>query len=518
MALLLLTGVAFFVRLLHLTRQSLWRDEVDAIRFSDWPVSQLVAGLFHAGHNGPLFFLALRPWRVLTGDSEFALRYPSALLGTLAVPLGFILARQIGFSRRAGLLLGLLLATSPYLVWYGQEAKMYTILLALITLGFIAYLKALQAAPAPPPLSQAASPAVWWLIFVVATSLSFYTHILSPLMLIVYGVVALLHPAHLRQHWRGWLLSMACLTLPYLPLAAWQLPLLLGGFQSGHPDYSAQDILSLLFQIYSSGLVRFTDLTGTILYLFLLLCGLYLGGRTAKKRSPSSLRKRSLLAAWIFLPPVAVYLISLRVAVFEDRYLIYITPAFYLLAVIGLIHIRRYSTWLAGLCLGLMLTFNVIGLWQQSRPIKADFRSAAAHLSAQPEPPTTIMVQIPYLQHTLAYYYQADYTLLEGLWTNDGKSEAQASAEMAERIGEVRDLWLVVSEEALWDSRGLTRQWLDRHGDLIEQATFRQVDLYRYQIRAGATDRVQATATGQTQPLLEQQTTSPLLLPPNETE
>ena len=157
-------------------------------------------------HNGPLFFLLLRLWRNLTGDSEFALRYPSALLGTVAVALGFVLARRLGFGHRGGLLLGLLLATSPYLVWYGQEAKMYTFLLALVTLAFIAYLNALTGAGVK-----------WWIVFVAAASLSFYTHILSPLMLAVYGDGRPVISGQLRRHWRGWLVSMACLTLPLYP-------------------------------------------------------------------------------------------------------------------------------------------------------------------------------------------------------------------------------------------------------------------------------------------------------------
>jgi uncharacterized membrane protein len=173
--------------------------------------------------------LLLRPWRSLGGDSEFALRYPSALFGALAVPCGFVLARQLGFSRRIGLLLGLLLATSPYLVWYGQEAKMYTLLLVLVSIAFIAYLKALTPTPALPltPLAPSgvseARPARrraggglgwgWWIVFVAATTLSFYTHILSPLMLPVYGLVALLHPADLRRQRWGWLISMSCLWL-----------------------------------------------------------------------------------------------------------------------------------------------------------------------------------------------------------------------------------------------------------------------------------------------------------------
>ena len=182
LALLTLTWVAFLIRVVTLDWQSLWRDEVDAIRFSDWSITELMAGLVRVGHNGPLYFLLLRPWRALTGNTEFALRYPSALLGVFAVPLGLILARQLGFNRITGLIFGFLLATSPYLMWYGQEAKMYTLLLALITLAFIAYLKALAGASLPPPIAEKKWRWVWWVVFVVATTLSYYIHILAPLM------------------------------------------------------------------------------------------------------------------------------------------------------------------------------------------------------------------------------------------------------------------------------------------------------------------------------------------------
>jgi uncharacterized membrane protein len=489
-----ITWVAFLLRVLNLAGQSLWRDEVDAIRFSNWSFEQLLASLLREGHNGPLFFLLLRPWRTLAGNSEFALRYPSALLGVLAVPLGYILARRLGFDRRVGLLFSLLLATSPYLIWYGQEAKMYSLLLVLVLVAFIAYLKALTPSPTLPLKGRGSRKWGWWLVFVVATSLSFYTHILSPLMLVIYGLVAWLHPAQLRRHWLGWLISMACLTLPYLPLALWQASLFFQNFESGHPFYPLDRQVFILLQLYSSGLVRFAGLTAIILFVFLLLCGLFLPGlgvrgqgseRTdASRLTPHA--SRLTLAAWTLLPPLIVYLISLRVAVFEDRYLIYIVPAFYLLVALGLVLIRRYSRLLAGLGLGLLLAINLLGIWQQQRqPIKADFRAAGAYLAGQPQAPAMVMVQMPYLRHTLRYYYKGNYKILEGLWTNNGKTEAEVDIEMTALTADLSELWLVVSEEEAWDNRRLTRTWLDANAQLVEQAHFMRVDLYRYQFRPG---------------------------------
>ncbi|MEW5957432.1 MAG: glycosyltransferase family 39 protein [Chloroflexota bacterium] len=483
--LLFFTGAAFLLRTVNLAGQSLWRDEVDAIRFSSWTFQDLLSGLFRAGHNGPLFFICLRFWRSLAGNSEFALRYPSVVFGALAIPLGFGLARQLGFGRRAGLLLGLLLATSPYLVWYGQEAKMYTLLLALVTLAFIAYLKALDGAGKK-----------WWGVFVVATSLSFYTHILSPLMLGVYAVTALLYHRRWRQHWRGWLISLACLTLPYIPLAWWQWPLLLDGYQSGHPFYSLREQTYLLLQLYSRGLLHFAELAPIILVVFLFLGGLFLNDPpregSNRSRRPAG-RGRAVLAAWALLPPLIVYLISRRVPVFEDRYLIYITPAFYLLLGVGLVGVRAYGRRLAALCLGLALVFNLMGIWQQQRqPIKADFRAAAAYLARRSPSPAAIMVQTPYLQHTLNYYYPYPYKLLEGLWTNDNKSEATVATEMRALTAGLADLWLLVSEEELWDQRHLTRAWLDEHAQLTDQAHFMRVDVYYYRFTpASAGDLMQ---------------------------
>jgi hypothetical protein len=353
---------------------------------------------------------------------------------------------------------------------------------------------------------------------VVATSLSFYTHILAPLMLVVYGVVALLYRANLRRHWRGWLISMGCLTIPYLPLALWQAPLWLNNFQSGHPFYPLDRQIFILLQLYSSGLIRFVGLTGIVLFVFLFLGGLFLPGLPTTNRRPPSAKpplgtadrrsitnypppftpqcaaspwdaSRFILAAWTLLPPLIVFLISLRVQIFEDRYLIYIVPGFYLLAVTGLISVRRYSPLLAGLCLGLLLAINLLGIWQQQRqPIKADFRAATAYLARQSPTPSAIMIQMPYLQYTFNYYYPKDYTLLEGLWANDGKSEATVDAEMAALTANLDELWLVVSEEETWDSRRLASAWLDAHAELTDQAHFMRVDLYHYQFRPGAAE------------------------------
>jgi hypothetical protein len=47
------------------------------------------------------------------------------------------------------------------------------------------------------------------------------------------------------------------------------------------------------------------------------------------------------------------------------------------------------------------------------------------------------------------------------------------------------EVWLVASESWLWDSRDLTRAWLDQHAELRESASFMLVDVYHYSLGIG---------------------------------
>lgn len=89
------------------------------------------------------------------------------------------------------------------------------------------------------------------------------------------------------------------------------------------------------------------------------------------------------------------------------------------------------------------------------------------------------------MQYTFDYYYPREYTLKEGLWTNDDKTEATVDTEMIALTAGLSDLWLVVSEENLWDNRHLTRAWLNQNAELVDEAHFTGVDVYHYQFRPG---------------------------------
>ncbi len=493
--LLIILLVAFAVRVYHLDFQSLWRDEVDAIRFSSGALPQLLRGLTRQGHNGPLYFVALHGWRALTGDSEFALRFLSVVGGTLSVALAWAASNALGLKKRVGLIAAALMATAPYLVWYSQEAKMYSWLMSAVLLAVILFQRALTARTAK---------GRWWGAFAGVTSLSFYLHILSPLMLGVYGLWTMLAWRRARRQWRQMLAVLAALTLPYLPLLAWQFPLLRDGFRSGHPFYPLKTMLNLLIHFYSVGVLRQS-------YAIVLMGAMVALVMIGALFADAPVRRRMQLVGWWALPVAAVYLISLRVAVFEDRYLIYIAPAFFFLVALGIDALWQRMHWLGWSLLVAWVAVNGWGIGrQQTITIKADFRQAAAYVAATPAAPVeaapqasaspvdapftvylplvlnnpapVVLFQMPYLHYTFEYYFRAPFNMLEGVWTNSGRTPAEVDADMRRLTAGVGSLYFVVSEEAQWDNRQLVRQWLQEHGTLQDEAHFVGVDVYRYRL------------------------------------
>src|SRR3990172_1562658 len=90
------------------------------------------------------------------GESELALRGFSALTGVLLVALLYRLGREY-FDAPAGIAAALLSAFNPFLVSFGQEARMYSLLAALSAASFLLFSVWLRSTRPPPSTSYGRS-------------------------------------------------------------------------------------------------------------------------------------------------------------------------------------------------------------------------------------------------------------------------------------------------------------------------------------------------------------------------
>lgn len=122
-----ITLTALFLGLYRYNADSLWFDESLTCNHTRASWSGFLNSVVAAEQMPPLYFVLMKLWTGLAGDSEFALRLPSLLCGVLTVPLlGWFLWRLEG--PEVGCMGALLLACSPFHIWYSQEARAYACL------------------------------------------------------------------------------------------------------------------------------------------------------------------------------------------------------------------------------------------------------------------------------------------------------------------------------------------------------------------------------------------------------
>ncbi len=475
----MLLFTAYIARIASLTTQGLWRDEVDQWRYTLQSWYELWAHFDQIGWNGPLFSPLLKIWTHLTGTSVYAMRYFALVWGMLSIALAYVLARRL-LDERAARLSALLMALSPYMVWYAQEIKMYTWVPMLVLL----VLYALDRASAEQQWG-------WWPVVFIALWTLFYSHILGPLILPVITVWMLLRYG---RNWHIWLvmsLLLLGLALVFRDKVQWLLQVLQQPRETGFPAYSLRQMLLILLNGWSAGIYQANLMGGHLSTYALAVFGVLALGGIGALVWQQQFRTLGMLVAWLSLPFLALWFVSLRGPIFTDRYLIWTAPAFYYLVSAGLAALREIERALAPVALSLLLLFNTLSLYAQAAyPIKPQFPQAIAHLQAKRAAGDLLLFQIPYNHHVVRYYApdlldpwaEAPYTNWplgdDGYQVGPGYVDKEMRAITAGHT----HVWLVYSEVGMWDARELVKAWLDAHGTLLEEKHFQGVSLYHYKL------------------------------------
>ena len=235
---LIIILAAFALLVYRLGETSLWADEV---RTAEW-VERLDQGGFEAlvdpspGHplsHPPLYFLSLWIWTSLTADSEFTLRFPSVLFGTLAIAMVYPLAIRM-VSRRVGLMTMGLMAISPFLVMYSRIARPYSAALFFALLSCWLFSQLLVGPTTPRK----------WLWYIVSSTVLMYTEYLVAFALAAQTIVALAGIRHNRRFVVQLLTAQLVVLLFFSPWIPFTIRLT-GQVHSGSVALSGSDVMHL---------------------------------------------------------------------------------------------------------------------------------------------------------------------------------------------------------------------------------------------------------------------------------
>ncbi len=531
--------LALGLRLHRLDAQSVWYDEAVTAQVAGQGLAELTRWTAD-DIQPPLYYYIVAGWTRWIGagvsgvapGGEWALRFPSAVFGVLGVGFAWVVARRLfrplHIGRVAAAAAALLMAVSPLHVYYSQEARMYTLLVALALLAGYTLMG----------LSRS-----WrrWSAFVLAGTALLYTHYFGAFLLLALALCWLVatvttkdrvrsdaattaehperRPARLRLAGRsrrgGWtrhilrlrppqpslawpaasaqdalvpgLLAFAAIALLYLP---W-LPAMLDRYQQDRSDW--QGALKLGEALRHVALSFTTGAPETMLEPDGLRLLPWFGlaaliavaallrqewtARRAGQRGPSAVLT---LLVVLLLPVMAVLLLASRSPKFNPRYLMLVSPAYLLLLAGGIAALisapfagtgRRAGARLAaGTLLVALVVVSAIGLrnWFTDPAFtKAQWRELAAHVAAERAPDEAVLLVSGHAYPAWRYYApDIPAVRLPHIAILDVQAVLgfQTGAALAEGLAGKSGAWLVQWQAEVVDPAGFVPYFLDRAG------------------------------------------------------
>ncbi len=424
---------------------------------------EMTRGVLEARDQVPLYYMLAKCCTVAFGSTEFALRSPSALIGTLNVALIYRLTERC---RRAnvGLHAAWILALNPFHVWFSRDARPYALSMALATAVIWCFLLALHEGRQR-----------HWIALALVSALAYLTHYLGLAAGLVQLVVFVVTFRETYRAFRRWVPVQA---VAIVPVAAWfiwgMLDLGFSGLRGSWlpaPSWSAPLATLWNFSLGYTGKFTGPGLLGLAPFAVALV-GLPLA-------EDDRIWTIAMVAS-VVLPPVTALALSLVSGPsYTDRYLTICVPAYLSLVAAGLTAWRRPRLrHVLTLSLMTAMALATWGILSGHRLPKPDWRGAAGHVLRRSENSDYLLVDAKALYST--FYYVGHALPIERI---EPGAECAALDDAAGRDGRtwfllrdpletVHTLDRVRPYNPYESGPASVAYWLQSHSDSIEQEWF----------------------------------------------
>ena len=437
-----------FIRFYGLGAESLWLDEAtsysDARRsIFDLLLSNVLPS--RGGVNGSFYFLLLH-LVTLFASSEFALRFLSAIFGSVSIFLIYYLSTLLVSGRQGqklGIYNAIFLALSPFHLNLCQSVRGYSLLLLLSLGAMIFQVQALLSGRVR-----------YFLGFIVCSVLIYNTHYLS---IIFIGGQALLVSWYFifNAEERGRFLLRWGFCYLFILAGIWKVFLHIQGFFTVRISAPAEQHFWLtkfhgapgfheflgLIKIYTIGLIPESN---PLNYLYFLIPILFLIGFISLKV------KGGLFRSWewsfglfLFIFPVLTsFILSQSENIFLAKYLFFTLPVLYLLAARGLLNLPIRT--IPEVILILSLIAPSYAIYRiHTVPENPDWKNSVAKIISISEPGDIVAINANYTHILYSYYIRNIPTDLSPViytmknYSGDPKLAAAERARIGQEFDEI---------------------------------------------------------------------------------
>lgn len=398
LVLIIVTGFELSI----LTKMALWHDESFSALLTRYSFKEMIYRTGLDVHP-PFYYILLKVWAGLLGDSLFSLRSFSVFFGISAVLTIYFLVKEVLKDRKFALFSSVLVALNSFFIQFMMEARMFTLGIFLIALSSFFLLKALRS-----------KNWFWWFFYALSVIGGIYTHyyiffsVLAQGFFVIYWLFK-----ESGFNFRNWLenknfqygfgayLLMIFSYLPWLKTFLSQA----GQVQESYwiPQMNIWSVPATFFKITTGGSIdafRFWYVL-TALMIAIVFALIY----ALKKFETST---KWLIFLLLIVPFLGATIISLKTSIYLDRYFIFTLP-FYLILIAGAIWAIK-NNWLKNTLivitiLGSLVSFPIywVNLGVEKKPGMAE---AATYLNEEAKPDDKIYVGSSFVYFTFKYYNQ----------------------------------------------------------------------------------------------------------------
>lgn len=475
--LLAMIGFAVFFSLTIFSVNSLRLDEAQSL----FQVNRDIPGMLHLVAQDvhvPLYHTLLHYWLLIWGYDIRTARLLSLVFFVGTILATYVLARYAFGRRNIALFAALLVTISPFMNWYGSEARMYTMLAFMATFHAYLFLKVMREG------------GVWrWVAWTLVAMVGLYTHYFFIFVLLSEFVALLMMRRRFVSAYpvRKIIIAGAIAGLSLLPWIWYVYSL---GFASNTQPALSQPSSGDLFDTYAQFIFGFqTSAINTIiisLWPIAVLLGFFALQR-GNKKIPTETTFFVVLAT---LPVLLAFIISVTIRPFYlSRYLIVSLPALLIFISWLLSRYRRRLAVGVGAVLVVVIGFLfVVEAMNPNTPVKEDYRETVAYLSTRAKPTDVIVLSAPFTIYPVEYYYKGDAKLTtQPIWDRFAVGSVppydpnKVAAETKENVGSYREAWLVLSYDQGYNDK--LRKYYDSHFQKLSERHFSPgLVVYEYRI------------------------------------
>ena len=412
--LLLAVGAYIGFVFAHISTWSIWFDEAFTaylVRFNYVDIARYTATDVHP----PLYYWVVKAWTSLWGTSELAFRSFSMVCGALAIVLGFVLIKKL-FGKRAAVLGAWLMALSPMFIRYGEEARMYTMVTAIVFAATYMLIRAMET-----------NERKYWVWYGILIALGMWTHYFAALAWLAHWVwryVSLkfvdgYRKKELRHRFftKEWLWTHALaigIFLAWAPFMLRQLGLIQMGFWI--PAVSAHTFTNYFTNVLFYLEQQKVESWFALVYMMVIGLAGFLLYKVYRQSPRKADRKHMLLfASLAFTPPLLLFVASMPPlkSSFVERYLIPASAALMLLLAVLIAKGVRTKFRKASLLLALLLVVSFAfginrvyyyGNYNKNSNTSIRTKELVAEISKKAQPGEPLIATDPWVFYEAVFY------------------------------------------------------------------------------------------------------------------